>query len=258
MPIIHKPIPHKYNHPMLADYNTDGYIIIKPFTSSEIEKLKSITMNIINSDAENLMKYTETVNGTKQLCRIEHYFPFNDELQRIILPKIEPIICKLFGEPGVLFKDKINLKLPGGNGFAPHQDAPAFATFGQKKHLSLMIPIDKVTTENGCLYVVKGDHLNGLFQLDEDYCNSAAWIPVELQPGDVLIFDSLLPHRSGPNKSQSSRIAHYLTYNARSDGDYYEAYYGDKLDRFPPEHLRVPGRDYSIGALIYNHANPID
>jgi hypothetical protein len=29
----------------------------------------------------------------------------------------------------VLFKEKINFKLPGGSGFTPHQDSPAYITF---------------------------------------------------------------------------------------------------------------------------------
>ena len=39
--------------------------------------------------------------------------------------------------PGILFKEKINLKLAGGQGFAAHQDAPAFDLFGQSAHLTV-------------------------------------------------------------------------------------------------------------------------
>ena len=53
------------------------------------------------------------------------------------------ILEQLFEEPAVLFKEKINLKLPGGNGFKAHQDAPAFAAFKQIFHITAMISIFK-------------------------------------------------------------------------------------------------------------------
>ncbi|HMQ26340.1 MAG TPA: phytanoyl-CoA dioxygenase family protein, partial [Acidimicrobiales bacterium] len=33
---------------------------------------------------------------------------------------------QLFGESALLYKEKVNYKQPGGGGFAPHQDAPAY------------------------------------------------------------------------------------------------------------------------------------
>jgi hypothetical protein len=38
---------------------------------------------------------------------------------------IKDIASQLFEEEAVLFKEKINFKLPGGCGFAAHQDTPA-------------------------------------------------------------------------------------------------------------------------------------
>ena len=46
-----------------------------------------------------------------------------------------------------------------------------------------------------------------------------------LEAGDMVIFSSLCPHRSAPNRSNSSRRLLFLTYNARSTGDLYDTYY---------------------------------
>lgn len=56
----------------------------------------------------------------------------------------------------MLFKEKINYKLPGGRGFAPHQDAPAFASFGQRYHGTLLVSVNRATPENGCLEMSEG------------------------------------------------------------------------------------------------------
>jgi ectoine hydroxylase-related dioxygenase (phytanoyl-CoA dioxygenase family) len=163
----------------------------------------------------------------------------------------------------VLFKEKINFKLPGGAGFEPHQDAPAFTTFGQCYHITVMVSIDAGTRENGCLEVVDGCHGAGLLPqakdgtLDRAWADAQVWKPLETRPGDVLFFDSYVPHRSGPNRSGAPRRALYVTYNRESDGDYRSQYFAQKRAAFPPECERKLGIDYSAAARVYNLGNPI-
>ena len=53
-----------------------------------------------------------------------------------------------------------------------------------------------------------------------------------MQPGDVLVFDSYVPHRSDTNTTDVARRALYLTYNRASAGDHRERYYRDKAAEF--------------------------
>jgi len=212
------------------------------------------------------MMYYESVNGTETLCRTENFLAYHPGLQYLLTQgELMGIIAYLFGSPDpCVFKEKINYKLPGGAGFPAHQDAPAFTHFGQKNHLTLNIAIDDATPANGCLEVSPGYHENGLFPQDPVHQGIAKeeeqklpWIPVPLNSGDVLLFSSWLPHRSGPNTTEKSRRALYVTYNAKVDGDFREAYYVDKRKHFPQKVEREPGKDYSEGARIYNLATPI-
>ncbi|WP_269570239.1 phytanoyl-CoA dioxygenase family protein [Legionella tunisiensis] len=66
------------------------------------------------------------------------------------------LVSQLMAEQAVIFKEKINYKFPGGGGFKAHQDAPAFISFDQRFHITMMLAIDDCTLENGCLQVVKG------------------------------------------------------------------------------------------------------
>lgn len=72
-----------------------------------------------------------------------------------------------------------------------------------------------------------------------------------------MIFGAYLAHRSGENKTDNSRQAVYLTYNAASEGDLRDHYYTEKRKLFPPSYEREEGQDYSEGATIYNLATPI-
>jgi ectoine hydroxylase-related dioxygenase (phytanoyl-CoA dioxygenase family) len=145
------------------------------------------------------------------------------------------ILEELFGEPAVLFKEKINYKQPGGGGFAPHQDATAYRFVDH--HISCMVPLDPATEASGCLWVAPG-YEQGRLPTDDrgriEPSTAAAldWRAVPVEPGDLLFFDSYTPHYSETNTTNRPRRAAYLTYNAASLGDHRERYYADKLAEF--------------------------
>ena len=64
------------------------------------------------------------------------------------------------------------------------------------------------------------------------------------RPGDVVFFDSYVPHRSGPNLTAEARRVLYVTYNRLSEGDHRTRYYADKRKSYPPDCEREPGKPY--------------
>jgi ectoine hydroxylase-related dioxygenase (phytanoyl-CoA dioxygenase family) len=167
------------------------------------------------------------------------------------------------GEAPFLFKEKINFKLPGGAGFAAHQDAPAFTSFGQRYHITLLVAIDGADAENGCLefsdpvpvYETLPQTPGGT--IDPEIEARLPWRPLPVEPGDLVFFDSYLPHRSGPNRSARARRALYITYNRASEGNVRDEYVVQKRTHFPPEVERLPGVDYSAKKSVFNLGNPI-
>src|SRR5204863_8127319 len=117
------------------------------------------------------------------------------------------------GVEGAVFEDKPNFQPPGGRGFELHQDqqggwsayAPLFPT--------AMVSIDESTLENGCLESAAGRHEEGL--LGEEWrplnADGLALAPVQTHPRDVIFFDSLAPHASGPNRTAAPRRIMYGT-----------------------------------------------
>jgi 2-aminoethylphosphonate dioxygenase len=210
------------------------------------------------------MKWYEGSGASRQLCRVEDFVPYHQGLRDFLQgPALGAVLQALLGEPAALFKEKINYKLPGGAGFAPHQDAPAFSSFGQRYHVTVMIAVDPATVQNGCLEVVDGFHGAGLLPQAPDgtlhpaWSAAQRWKPIEMAAGDVLIFDSFVPHRSGPNHSDRPRRALYVTYNRAHEGSLRREYFQHKRAHFPPECERVAGADYSAAARTYNLGNPI-
>ena len=148
----------------------------------------------------------------------------------------------------MLFKEKINFKMPGGDGFKPHQDSQAgwgtYANF----YINALVSIDAATIENGCLELCARHHKKGLFNLwkplNQAEMEGMVFEPIPTDPGDVVFFDCYAPHQSAPNLSNTVRRIYYATYNRISDGDFMERYYADKHKTYPPDIDRSAEKEY--------------
>ena len=90
--------------------------------------------------------------GRRLLNRIENVLPWHAGFRALATGvKMQGACAQLFNEPAILFKDKINFKLPGGGGFEAHQDVQAGWSRYAGMHVTALIMIDRSTLANGCL-----------------------------------------------------------------------------------------------------------
>jgi hypothetical protein len=238
----------------------------KDFLSAEEKKLFITSTDAMQDWPEKkgeYMKYYESKDGNKLLCRIENYIDYCEpKLKEIINGRMNDACKQLMAEDTIMFKEKVNFKLAGAQGFLPHQDAPAWTTFKQTLFVTAMVAIDKANVMNGCLEVVRNRHFTGPLPhpggtIEPDLVKAMTWEPVECEPGDVVFFGAYIPHRSGPNVTNASRRVHYITYAVTREGDHRDGYYADKRIHFPPEIEREAGKDYSTGGAVYNLGPPV-
>ncbi len=180
-----------------------------------------------------ILQHFEQVGDQVVLARTENLVPNHEGIRALVTSG--PLLdcgAGLAGEEVVLYKEKINYKMPGGAGFEPHQDATAYKFVD--RHLTCMIAIDEATEDNGCLQVSRGHHGellpdNGDGCIDPATAATLEWEPMLLEPGEVLWFHSRTPHRSSENRTDRPRRALFLTFNAKAQGDLRTAYYDDKI-----------------------------
>jgi 2-aminoethylphosphonate dioxygenase len=185
--------------------------------------------------------------GADLISRIENIAPFHDGFAELARALQAPV-GQLLGEEAVLFKEKINFKMPGGDGFKPHQDSQAgwerYASF----FITVAVCIDEATIENGCLQLVAGHHRSGRFKewepLSEEDLAGMEFVPYPTRPGDLIYLDSYAPHASEPNLTDRIRRMYFATYNRLSEGDHLAAYYADKHASYPPDIDRLKDREY--------------
>jgi ectoine hydroxylase-related dioxygenase (phytanoyl-CoA dioxygenase family) len=185
--------------------------------------------------------------GKKLINRIENIAPFHKGFANLAELLKKPV-AQLLGDDAALFKEKINFKMPGGGGFAAHQDSQAGWDRYVDFFISALVSIDSSDEENGCLKMVAGHHNRGLFKswepLTEADMQGMEFVSCPTERGDVIFFDCYAPHASEPNLSNNIRRLYYATYNRLSAGDHMAQYYADKHKSYPPDIDRIAGQKY--------------
>ncbi len=239
----------------IAQFHRDGFLVVRGmYSPDEIRRIGDWADEVAGFAEEpgKIMMYFEQsqADGSRILCRIENFVPYHEGFRQLITTRrMHQAVCELLGEPAVLFKDKINFKLPGGDGFKEHQDVQAGWNDYADLHITAMVAIDETNEANGSLEMLPGMHEQGVLGkmwaplTDEDTAHRS-YQAVHCQPGDTVFFDSYAPHRSAPNRTDTARRVLYITYNKASAGDSREKYYAEKRRNFPPDIERDPNRQY--------------
>lgn len=222
-------------------YQHTGFAIVRGvFSIAEIAAVSEEANRVLGLsrliDIQNLRCRWQNHYRTDE-CRFDCFDPIIDlspTIERITRDaRILQIVSELYGEEACLFKDKLIYKPPGAKGYGLHQDYIGWTSF-PRSFVTVIVPIDPSTDENGATEVFPGLHKNCfLSPMDGEYHELPAAVVAGtqgerlcLEPGDIAVFDGMLPHRSAANESSSWRRQLYLSYNAKSDGgDQRETHY---------------------------------
>ena len=240
----------------LSQFERDGALIIRGyFSSDEISRASAAieTLAARPARAGHEMVYWEAsvkAPSEKVLQRIEKFLEEDITLRDLICAQgLTTMSGQLLGARAALFKEKINFKMPGGQGFAPHQDIQPGWDVYAPYFISVLVTIDPSTVANGCLELAFGHHKRGwvgerMKPLNPEQLLGMTFVKIPTDPGDLIFFDCFTPHQSAPNLTDSPRRNLYLTYNRADQGDYRSRYFSEKRVSFPPDFERPPGSNY--------------
>ncbi|MSP66776.1 MAG: phytanoyl-CoA dioxygenase family protein [Alphaproteobacteria bacterium] len=237
----------------IADHERDGFVLVRdPWPSGAMAKAGEWIAELAGRPDVSGRHWVYREQSladpaVKLISRIENFAPFHAGLAAVAVA-LAPAAGRLLGAEAVLFKDKINFKMPGGDGFKPHQDSQAGWDTYAKTFVSIAVAVDSSTQENGCLEVAAGHHRRGLFDLWRPLsAEEMAGMEFQLcpmDPGDLVFLGSHTPHGSKPNFSAVCRRMMFLTYNRADEGDHRAQYYADKHKGYPPDIDREAGKSY--------------
>ncbi|HWV28825.1 MAG TPA: phytanoyl-CoA dioxygenase family protein [Dyadobacter sp.] len=228
------------NASQIADYNRDGYIVVKSlFSTEEVEKLyhTALENSVMQKNAMDLNDQT----GKK--TKLSLWFTPGDDVFGYLIRSERMVnsVWQLLQEESQVchFHTKLMQKEPKvGGAWEWHQDYGYWYKnqfIYPDQLMSVMIALTPANKENGCLQVIKGSHKMGRVNhgfageqvgADMEMVNHALktmeLIYCELEPGDALFFHSNLMHRSEANLSDHPRWSLISCYNSQSNIAYAE------------------------------------
>ena len=135
----------------------------------------------------------------------------------IVLPLLGTGDARLYWEQAVAKPPQARTELPW------HQDN-GYTPLVPEEYVTCWLALDDADESNGCLWVIPGSHVHGTrphandgsspFRVGHDG-PATDGIPVPVAKGSVLVFSSLMMHRSGPNTSDRARRAWIIQFCSR-------------------------------------------
>jgi ectoine hydroxylase-related dioxygenase (phytanoyl-CoA dioxygenase family) len=140
---------------------------------------------------------------------------------------VTDIVAELIGPALDCFLSQFIFKNPGAWGQPWHQDSFYFPFEPPRPIVGVWLAVTAATLENGCLHVLAGSNHEPIHEHVPDRRRGANYgyveitdhdmtdaQPVLMEPGDLLVFDSHLMHRSTDNLSAGIRAAMVYHYAA--------------------------------------------
>lgn len=224
----------------IAQYQRDGYIIIKNFCSQqEVDKMYGIAI-ADDAMAKNALDLNDQ-SGKK--TRLSLWFtPGNDIFG--YLTRSERMVNRVAqildsNAPVCHFHSKLMQKEPKvGGAWEWHQDYGYWYKnqfMFPDQLVSVMVALTPANKQNGCIQVIKGSHKLGRVNhgfageqvgadmtMVDNALKTMELVYVEIEAGDALFFHSNLLHRSEANTSDKPRWSIISCYSAQSNLAYNE------------------------------------
>lgn len=192
------------------EYVKNGYVIIKNIVEEE-------AINKVLATFEKISK----MPGYFESDKLQTTIAFGETIHNIAINVVKEVSINIFNKildpnlciydfgGGIIVKNK-------GCWFAPHQDCSIIDEYVSTTTYAWIPTVDMNDT-NGTFYAIPGSHLWAAWQRSSQYpswplkkYSQFLWeqmIPLYLNKGDILLFDSALIHASGENKTNEKRIA---------------------------------------------------
>jgi phytanoyl-CoA hydroxylase len=128
------------------------------------------------------------------------------------------VCADLIGPAVRLYWDQAVYKKPGTESPFPWHQDNGYAFVEPQQYLTCWVALTDATEENGCPWVVPGLHRRGT--LAHEYTDigfvclrePADAVAVPVRAGSIVVFSSLTPHSTGPNRTTAVRKAYIVQF----------------------------------------------
>lgn len=206
----------------VAEFQEKGFTMVRGFfTPEEATKLRdAIDQRSTDADTQDALSNGGMIFNSQVYRRSLHVQQFL--AQQRIIDFLKPISG---GDLWVRWDQAVS-KHPGAGVFHWHQDNAYNSLLTE--HYQVWVALTESRNQNGALWLAPGSHRRGRLphvRRENSQVECTAEIGettcIDAQIGDLILFSSLMLHRTGPNEATTSRVAFVAEYMPLADYDYY-------------------------------------
>ena len=207
----------------VAQFEEDGFFLLKDaFDANQVTDL----IKEIDPFEQEAERFLRTQPGGKVFISKADAITFTKHLVKRS-PKLrqfstaEPLVglCHdLIGPDVRLYWEQAVYKKPGNPEEFPFHQDNGYTYLEPQQYLTCWIALTDADENNGCPWVIPGVHRQGTLAHEMTplgWCcapSSSKAIPIPATAGDIVVFSSLTPHRTGPNLTEDVRKSYIVQY----------------------------------------------
>lgn len=254
------------------EYWTKGYTVLRGvYTMQDIASWRKECERLwelpgLLDDLNLRSEFRRDISGTYIVDRLDPVLDISPVLLDAVLdPRLCNALQEIFQDPVSLLKCKLIRKDPDTGGYSHHQDFLYWRWLGVPADtlFSVGIPLYASNATSGGMEFFPGYHktllpsADGSFDADFDIAHldiNTGETPA-LEPGDVLLFHALAPHRSGPNLSSHPRTLLLPSYAVAQQVDLYSKYYLHEVKRRCTAFVGFERYEATLRSVAMRHAD---
>jgi ectoine hydroxylase-related dioxygenase (phytanoyl-CoA dioxygenase family) len=204
-------------------YDDEGYFLLRgAFDAGEVEAVAEAIAPFEAAEEARLRMFEggrASISKADAITFTIHLVVRSETLREFSRHRVFRRLCHDTLGPGArLYWDQAVYKKPGNpEEFPWHQDN-GYTFIEPQQYLTCWVALSDATEENGCPWVVPGAHRAGTLRHEVTplglQCLEAPQgaVAIPARKGDVVVFSSLTPHRTGPNLTGEVRKTYILQY----------------------------------------------
>ena len=211
------------NHEQARRYDELGFFVLEDAVDPETLAAVTAAIDPFEADQEEALRAMEGgrffIARADEITFTTHLVVRSPLLRNFTTASLFADLCADLVGPDVrLYWDQAVYKKPGTESPFPWHQDNGYAFVEPQQYLTCWVALTDATEDNGCPWVVPGLHRLGT--LAHEYTDVGFVClrdpddarPVPVSAGSIVVFSSLTPHSTGPNRTNGVRKAYIVQF----------------------------------------------
>ena len=205
-------------------WNRDGYFLMEGALDPALVDDQAAEIDPYEEKLTAALMETEDgrigISRAAEITFTIHLVKKSEKLKAFTTSKLFAELClDLIGDSACLYWDQAVYKKPETPMEFPWHQDNGYTFVEPQDYLTCWVPLMDTTIQNGCPWVMPGVHRGGTLRHWQTphglECleSGEGAVAVPAKKGDIVVFSSLTPHRTGPNLSDGMRKAYIVQYS---------------------------------------------